>query len=499
MTHASSHRQILKSTTIIGGSSAISIVFRILASKVMALIIGPAGVGILGLFNAAAGLASTVAGMGLANSSGVRRLAEAGGDETHAARMILILRRVSLILGVIGSSVFFLLRVPISRLTFGSDAYAGTLGLLSIIVCLTVISGMQSAFLRGMRRVGDIARVNVLGVVTGTLLGLPLIYLYKEAGIAPYLLVVAGATLFISWRYVRRLRVPRVHVSWDETYAEARGMMGLGAAFMLSGLVTLAVTYLIKVLVARQMGLGVAGLYEASSALANVYVGFILGAMGTDFFPHLTAVSHENVQSTQLMNAQMEIGLLVAVPGILLVFALGPLLLQLLYSAEFLSAFEILRWQVLGTFLRVVSWPLGYIILAKGRGTWFFWSELVTNVVYLGCVAIGIDLMGVAGIGAAFFMMYVFHALLMLALARRLSDFQLADRNRSLMVIFFPVMSLAFGVSLWLSPTIGMLFNLTLALMAGIYCVHSLYVLVGSEKVRGLLQRFRNTIGWKDV
>ena len=67
----SSHRQILKSTTIIGGSSAISIAFRILASKVAALIIGPSGVGLLGLFNAATSLAGTIAGMGLANSSGV--------------------------------------------------------------------------------------------------------------------------------------------------------------------------------------------------------------------------------------------------------------------------------------------------------------------------------------------------------------------------------------------------------------------------------------------
>ena len=180
--------------------------------------------------------------------------------------------------------IFFVLRASISKLTFGSDLYAGSLGLLSIVIFLGVISGMQSAFLRGMRRVGDIARVSVLGIAIGSLLGLPVIYFYKQTGVAPYLLVVAGVTLLIGWWYVRRIQLPKVSVSWRETYVEARGMMGLGVAFMLSGLVTLATTYLVKVLITRQMGLDTAGLYEASSALANVYVGIHSGSHGNRFF-----------------------------------------------------------------------------------------------------------------------------------------------------------------------------------------------------------------------
>lgn len=491
--------RILKSTTIIGGSSAIIIVFRILVSKVIALIIGPSGVGLLGLFNTTLSLAGTVAGMGLANSSGVRKIAEVGRDDIAAARMILILRRLAVMFGVLGSISFFLLRVPISNLTFGSDIYSSELGVLSIIVFMMVISGMQAAFLRGMRRIEDVARVNIFGIVIGTLIGLPAIYFYKQAGVVAYLVTISITAFFIAWWYVQRLRIPKVNTTWRETYIEARGMMGLGVAFMLSGLVTLTVTYLVKALMTRWMGLDAAGLYEASSALANVYVGFILGAMGTDFFPHLTAVSHDKAQSVQLMNAQIEVGLLVAVPGILLVLALGSILLQILYSTEFLPAFEILRWQALGTFLRVVSWPLSYILLAKGRGNWFFWSELVTNVIYLGCLVIGINLMGMAGIGAAFLAMYVFYTVLMVFLARKLSDFKFKDRNRHLMMVFLPVMLLAFGISLWLSPKIGVWINLTLALMVGAYSLWSLYLLVGPAKVRIYLQRFRYKMGWRDV
>lgn len=491
--------RILKSTMIVGGSSAITIGFRILASKVVALIVGPAGVGLLGLFNSVINLAGMVTGMGLANSSGVRRIAEMGDDENAVAKTILILRRLAIILGILGSVSFFLLRGPISEMTFGDDKYSNELGALSIVVFLMVISGMQTAFLRGMRRIEDIARVNVFGIVIGTLIGLPVIYFYKQAGIVAYLIAISITAFVIAWRYVHKLGIARVNITLRETYIEARGMMGLGVTFMLSNLVTLAVMYLVKVLVTRRLGLEIAGLYEASSALANVYVGFILGAMGSDFFPHLSAIAHNNGQSSRLMNAQVEIGLLVASPGILLVMALGPLLLQILYSVEFLPAFEILRWLVLGTFLRVVSWPLSYIILAKGRGKWYLGSELITNLVYLVCMAYGINQMGMAGIGAAFFTMYVFYTVLMIVLAGRLSGFRFNARNRFLLIVFLPAMALAFGVSLWLSSTIGMVINLALALIAGAYSLWSLHLLVGPAKVRTYLRRFQNKIGWKSI
>jgi enterobacterial common antigen flippase len=201
-------------------------------------------------------------------------------------------------------------------------------------------------------------------------------------------------------------------------------------------------------------------------------------------------VAHDNADSTQLMNAQIEIGLLLAAPGILLVLALGPTVLQILYSAQFTPAFEILRWQSLGTFLRVISWPLAYLMLAKGDKALFFWTELATNVFYLFALIVGLEYMGMPGIGVAFMLMYLFHAALTLLVARRLSKFEWTTNNLTKLGIIIPLVFLAFLCSylpvLW-AATVGIF----LSVGVGIYSLKALYTLIGRETVLAYYQRFR--------
>ena len=47
-----SYRQILRSTSIIGGASVINILIGLVRVKVAAVLLGPAGIGLIGLFKA---------------------------------------------------------------------------------------------------------------------------------------------------------------------------------------------------------------------------------------------------------------------------------------------------------------------------------------------------------------------------------------------------------------------------------------------------------------
>jgi enterobacterial common antigen flippase len=76
----STYRQILSSSAWIGGSSVLSIAIGIVRTKAMAVLLGPAGFGLLGMLTALADLARSVAGMGL-SSSGVRQIADAVASE----------------------------------------------------------------------------------------------------------------------------------------------------------------------------------------------------------------------------------------------------------------------------------------------------------------------------------------------------------------------------------------------------------------------------------
>src|ERR1019366_3144733 len=85
MTEAqASYHRILRSTSIIGGASFINIAIGVLRSKVLAVILGPAGVGLASLYNGLMSTAATAATLGV-GPVGTRQIAEAySQDDAHA-------------------------------------------------------------------------------------------------------------------------------------------------------------------------------------------------------------------------------------------------------------------------------------------------------------------------------------------------------------------------------------------------------------------------------
>ncbi|MFM8719234.1 MAG: oligosaccharide flippase family protein, partial [Chthoniobacterales bacterium] len=100
---ASSHREILKSSSIVGGAQAINYVIGLLRTKAVALLLGPSGVGLVGLYVSAIGLVGTFAQFGI-NESGVREVAAAAGtgNAERVAATAKTLRRVCWASGIFG-------------------------------------------------------------------------------------------------------------------------------------------------------------------------------------------------------------------------------------------------------------------------------------------------------------------------------------------------------------------------------------------------------------
>ena len=117
--------------------------------------------------------------------------------------------------------------------------------------------------------------------------------------------------------------------------------------------------YAVRMMVIRMASLEAAGYYQAAWTLGGLYVGFILQAMGTDFYPRLTAVAQDNDLCNRLVNEQTHISLLLAGPGVLATLVFTPFITTLFYSSDFHAAVEVLRWICLGTALRVITWPMG--------------------------------------------------------------------------------------------------------------------------------------------
>jgi PST family polysaccharide transporter len=477
--HRGSYGQILKSSALIGGSSVVGIGIGIIRTKAMALLLGRAGVGLMGMYSSVADLTQSVVGMGL-NSSGVRQIAEAAGtgEAERIARTATVLRRISFLLGAAGAACLVLFAKPISMLTFGSAENAAGVALLSVVVLFRSISAGQGALIQGLRRISDLAKMGVLGALFGTLISIPLVYYFRERGIVPSLIGVAGASILTSWWYSRKAKVPSASLVWRRVRQEVAALLKLGFAFMVTGFLMMGAGYAIRVIVLRRAGLEAAGLYQSAWNLAGVYVGFILASMGADFYPRLTAVAKDNAECNRLVNEQAQISLLLAGPGVLATMTLAPLVIALCYSSKFMAAVGVLRWFCLGLTLQVVAWPMGFIVVAKNKQQIFFWTELAAASIQVALGWICIKYFGLAGAGMAFFGLYVWHTILIFWIVRRISGFRWSAANRKLNLLFLPLIGLVFSgfylLPFWLATAAGSL----AAVLSGIYSMRTVLKLV---------------------
>lgn len=433
----SRYGDILKSTSLIGASSVISMALSVVRLKVLAVLLGPAGVGLFGLFNVIIELSANFAGLGV-QSSGVRQVAvaTATGDRVKVARIARVLTLMSLVLGTLGALLLILLARPVSNVAFGTEARASAVMLLGLAVFLRIVAGAPTAIIQGNRKIGDLARMTVVAAVLNTVAAIPLVYFFGEAGIVPSLVAVTLMSLVAAYWYCRKIPLPKVRLSRQDFSAETRMLITLGFAFMASGLLTAGAALLIRIFIVQMSGVDAAGNYQAAWALGGIYVGFILQAMGTDFYPRLSGASADNTACNSMVNEQARVSILLAGPGLLGTLALAPLVMAVFYSTEFADAVPLLRWFCLGMLLRVIAWPMGFIILAKGAQKMFFWTEVAAACVHVGLAWLLLGAIGLVGTGIAFAGLYAWHGLLIYVLVRRLSGFRWSSENLALGAIF---------------------------------------------------------------
>jgi len=484
-----SYAQILKSTFVMGGSSIVNIFLGIVRHKVIALLLNPSGMGLLGIYQSITNLTSTVSGIGI-NESGARQVALAfgTGDDLAISRTYLSLRRIAFFTGICGSVLLLFSSKWVSLLTFNNSEHALDLVLLSVTLFFGAVSGGQLALIQGTRQINYLAKINVLGPFWGTILSIPIIYYLGMKGIVSYLIIMSATNIITSWWYSKKIKIIAPKTNWRKSLIVVKPLLTLGTAFMLGNLISVGANYLLRVFVIRNLGLDAAGEYQASTILSSVYVGILMKAMATDFYPRLSAASYSDQECCILVNKQIETGLLLAVPGVLATLTFAPLIIVLFYSSKFMLAVDLLRWQILGVFLQIITWPMGYILRAKGDGRMFIATELFGYCVQLILAWIGIRYFGLAGIGMAFFAMNAAYLILIYRVVSAKYRFSIAIENIQILIIL-SVATIAIFVSPYIIPSFHVLFNSGIIIVMSLFSLKKIISRIGTLPILSYLSR----------
>jgi enterobacterial common antigen flippase len=407
--------RILRSSALMGGAQVVVLAAGFVRAKVIALILGASGVGLIGIFNVFSGNVATFAGWGL-GTSGVRLIAGASEEEKPAK--IAAVRRMGWTLSLLGLALAFALFWPVGLLTFDSAKYAAEMAIVALAVPCVIASSGWSAVLQASGKIASLAKVQIAGALAGLLIGLPAVFLWGTIGIALSILFAAAVPSFVLWRAARA----ECHVSAGSSpeSADLGRLVKLGGALMLVGWLGQLSAYVVRLAIVRSEGLDAAGYYQAAFTISGSLPGFVFAAMGADFFPRVAAAKDEE-EARQITEKQILAGLLLGVPVIIGLLTLGKLCVHLLYANSFDAAIPLLTWMTWGVFVRIIAWPLGFRLLARGSAKAMITIEGLSAAV---TAAVSVGLLhgyGLLGCVVGFLAGQLFYASLLVALSYRQS------------------------------------------------------------------------------
>lgn len=414
-----SYKQILKSTSVLGGVQVFNILVGILKSKVIAILLGPMGMGLITLYTTTISLISGLTNFGLGTAA-VKNIAAANAkDSANLSKTIAVLKRLVLFTGTAGFLLTLVFASSLSKLAFGNNDHANSFRLLAITLWLTQEALSNNAILQGMRQIRYLAKASVVSSSLGMIGSILLYFSLREKGIVPAIILSAVILFLISRSFTSKIKKDRVKVSNNLLRIEGIEMLRMGFLISLSGMLTLGISYLLRVYISSMGGVVEVGLYSAGFTICATYAGMVFTAMGADYYPRLSSVANNNKHCEQEINQQALVAILLLTPILTVLIVFVKFGIIILYSKEFLGIVEMIRWATIGILFQALSWSMGYIFLAKGNSKLYFWNELLAAGYLLGLNIGGYYFYGLKGLGISYFVSYLIHFIQMAIACRK--------------------------------------------------------------------------------
>ena len=399
MSKQDTYSHILKYTGLFGGVQGLNILINIIRNKLVAMILGPDGMGLISLFSATVKLISDSTSLGIPVSA-VKNLShdEAHHDQQHKERTVAMIRSWSLLTGLAGMWIMLLLSPLLNKWIFTWGDHTLHFALLSPAILFTALGGGELAILKGMRELRRLASTSLLTVLGLFVFSVPLYYVWGEAAIVPSLVLLAVLQWGITVRLTSRLFPLRYSFS-KSSLGEGMSMVRLGIAFTLAGIMSSGAEFLIRTFLNINADLPTLGLYNAGYVMTMTYAGMIFSAMETDYFPRLSAIHGTGKTLNDCVNKQIEVSLLLASP-MLACFMIGmPVILPLLYTGQFIEVLPMTQAAVLAMYLRAIILPIAYLPLSKGDSWSFLFMEGASSATIVLFVITGWYACGLTGTG----------------------------------------------------------------------------------------------------
>ncbi len=389
------------------------------ASKVVALFTGPAGVALIGQFNNCISIVLTFAN-GAINTGLVKYTAEHESDEVQLKKLFSTSLKISIYCSVIIGIILLLTAGFVSTLLFETELYVNPLRVLGLTIILYSLNSFLISILNGKQQIKSYTIINTTGSIIGLIFTIILVYFYKITG-ALYALVLSQSIVFFvtlllviksdwfSWSYFNQ--------AFDKKIAKQ--LAGFSLMAIVSILTAPISQIILRNLIISNLGINSAGYWQGLMRISDGYLLLITSSLSTYYLPKLASLKSDKDLQKEIFNGY-KIILPVVFVSCLLIYFFRTFIIHVLYTREFDAMESLFAFQLLGDFLKMASWVLGYLMLAKSMTMIFIINEIFFSITYVVLGYFCMKFFKLNGVTIAFAINYLFCLIAMFIVFRKL-------------------------------------------------------------------------------
>ncbi|MGB2503271.1 MAG: hypothetical protein ACPH94_07335 [Flavobacteriaceae bacterium] len=274
-------------------------------------------------------------------------------------------------------------------------------GIVLGLLCFVFHTLMQS-FFHGLKSYKIIVQTTLISAVLTLGISVALIYYVNKLGLVLSVFVPSVILLLTyCFHFHKSWHFGRVLFGKPFRLFIFKPLLSFTVMSAVAAIVFPAVLITIRSLLVEHSGIELASYWEGYSRLSLFMSSLAISSISLYYLPKLVEAS-SGQEMLKVVFWGVKFLFVVAFPAMLLIFWFGNDIIPLLYASSFLETIFLLKWELLGTFLKLLSFTVSFIMIAKKLTTVFVLSELISGFLFLGLSTLFIDLYGVVGASIAF-------------------------------------------------------------------------------------------------
>ncbi|MBQ0073419.1 MAG: oligosaccharide flippase family protein [Prevotella sp.] len=465
------YKDILKATTLFGGVQGLNIIINLVRTKFVAMLLGPAGVGLNSIYNETRELIHETTNVGM-DQSGVRDISKAfenlqnASDEAEILqckeelkKYITLLRSWEIMLALFGMFITILLAEPLSMLTFDDKEH--TLGyiLLSPSVAFSTITCGEMVVLKALRKLKVIALLSTLHVLMALIVAIPIYYFYGISGVIPAILLFTLSTTILTAAYSYNSHKPVITWKWQDLNL-GLPMLKLGGCFVITGIMNHGMELFINSYINKEANEVMVGLYRAGYTITGTYASLFFRAISADFYPRLSGIIDNPQKRNTTVCQQMEVLLMLVGPMTIALLVALPLLIPMLLSNDFIGVIPMTRITIFGVLFSAIYIPAAVLPLAAGDTKLFLLVETISTIT-MSLIIVGYSHSELVGAGMGKVISTFVDTIVILAIAFHYYKLRISRLHVNMIILHVSLLILTYilteyltGWAYWTSGTV---------------------------------------------